>query len=111
MTLIKEVEYRDGKGSETWNRSVMAASPELFTKNSANEQGTMTSYTKLQLHLPNCKHKDFNLPDHWAQADRRIVITQETHEAQKDVREHAQSKRKNIKTAKRKFHYKLIKIN
>lgn len=71
----------------------MAASPELFTKNSGNEQGTMTSYTKLQLHLPNCKHKDFNLPDHWAQADRGIVITQETHEAQKDKSEYMPNQR------------------
>lgn len=46
--------------------STMAEYPELCTKNSGDKKGTMTSYTKLQLHLPNCKHKDLNLHDHWA---------------------------------------------
>lgn len=46
--------------------SIMVASPELPTKNSGNEKGTMTSYTELQLHLTNRKHKDLNLAGHWA---------------------------------------------
>lgn len=50
-----------------WRRhetgSVMVKSPELSTKNCGEGNGTMTSYTKLQLQLPNCKHKDLNLYD------------------------------------------------
>lgn len=57
-TLIKEVEYRDGKGSETWNRSIMAESPELHKElwrwegnNDIQHQITATSI-KLQTQRP-----------------------------------------------------------
>jgi len=38
----------------------MAKSPELSIKNGGEGNRTMTPYTKLQLHLPNCKPKDLN---------------------------------------------------
>lgn len=90
----------------------MAESPELPTKNSGDEKGTMTSTPNYSYiyQTANTKTSVFLItgPKHW---QRGRVITEETQEAQKGKSENMPSQRgKKIETAKAQLKENSIKI-